>query len=138
VERIPMHLESKTKPPESGELRDPRVYLATERTFLAWIRTGLALMGFGFVVARFGLFMREIEAARGTMGTSHGLSLRFGTSLVILGVALTVAAIYRYVHLLKRLDAGEVLRKPSRLAISLGIGLALAGSVVSIYLVLTP
>jgi len=47
------------------DARDPRVYLAAERTFLAWIRTGLALMGFGFVVARFGLFLRELAAATG-------------------------------------------------------------------------
>src|SRR6476469_6661829 len=60
AERIRMQLES-NKPPESGQLRDPRVYLATERTFLAWIRTGLALMGFGFVVARFGLFLQQIQ-----------------------------------------------------------------------------
>ena len=44
--------------------RDPRIYLAAERTFLAWLRTSLAMMGFGFVVARFGLFMREIAPAR--------------------------------------------------------------------------
>ena len=89
-------------------LRDPRVYLATERTFLAWIRTGLALMGFGFVVARFGLFMRELYATRGdAIQPPQGISLRFGTALVVLGVVLTITAVFRYVALLKRLDRGE-------------------------------
>ena len=38
--------------------RDPRIYMAAERTFLAWIRTGLALMAFGFVVACFAVLLR--------------------------------------------------------------------------------
>jgi putative membrane protein len=114
------------------------VYLAVERTFLAWIRTGLALMGFGFVVARFGLFLRELEAARvAPTRTSHSISVQFGTTLVILGVALTIVSVHRYITLLKRLDAGKELINPSRLAIALGVGLALAGSAVSVYLLLT-
>jgi len=45
----------------SETARDPRVYVAAERTFLAnTLSTGLALMGFGFVVTRFGLFLREL------------------------------------------------------------------------------
>lgn len=117
---------------------DPRVYLAAERTFLAWIRTGLALMGFGFVVARFGLFMRELNAVRPDALPVRGVSMRFGTSLVILGVVLTVSAVLRHVRLLRRLAAGETLVRPSRLAISLGAALAIAGTIVSVYLLLTP
>jgi putative membrane protein len=45
-------------PPSDADDRDPRAYLAEDRTFLAWIRTSIALMGFGFVVARFCLFLR--------------------------------------------------------------------------------
>ena len=58
----------------AADLRD---YLAEERTFLAWIRTGLALMGFGFVVARFGLFLEEIQIARGgSAAPPHRFSLQ--------------------------------------------------------------
>lgn len=124
--------------PDRPEL-DPRVYLAAERTFLAWIRSGLALMGFGFVVARFGLFMRELDIARfSAQPVRGGVSVRFGTALVILGVVLTAAAVQRYVRLLRRLKEGEILTRPSRLAISLGSALALIGSLVSVYLLLTP
>ncbi len=119
-------------------LQDPRVYLAVERTYLAWVRTGLALMGFGFVVARFGLFLREMAEARGVaLVASVGLSARFGTVLVVLGVVLTFAAVGRYVSLLRRLSAGEVLRTPSRTAMALGLVLAAAGGVVSVYLLWT-
>jgi putative membrane protein len=128
--------------PDDGPARpplDPRVYLAAERTFLAWIRTGLALMGFGFVVARFGLFMRELNAAQlNTQPARGGVSLRFGTALVILGVVLTAASVRRYLHLLKKLEAGRTLTRPSRLAVSLGVALAMVGALVSIYLILTP
>ena len=118
---------------------DPRVYLAVERTFLAWIRTGLALMGFGFVVARFGLFLREINAAQlHAQPVRGGISIRFGTALVVLGVVLTASAVVRYLHLLKKLNDGRSLSGPSRLAVSLGAALAIIGSLVSVYLLLTP
>jgi len=125
--------------PSARSKVDPGVYLALERTFLAWIRTGLALMGFGFVVARFGLFMRELNAAQTNAQLAKGgISVRFGTALVILGVVLTVAAVLRYRTLLKRLTAGEPLTRPSAFAVSLGVALAIIGSLVSVYLLLTP
>lgn len=115
---------------------DPRTYLAAERTFLAWIRTGLALMGFGFVVARFGLFLQELNSVQLPI-IRRGISVRFGTALVVLGVVLTSASAVRYVILLKRLQAGYKPAAPSRLAIALAAALAVIGSLVSVYLVLT-
>ena len=117
---------------QPGALRDPRVYLAVERTYLAWIRTGLALMGFGFVVARFGLLMREIAGTQIALAPSRGISIQFGTGLIGLGVVLTLAAIWRYVNLLKQLKAGAELTKPSPLAITLGCILAILGSVAAV------
>lgn len=124
---------SNLRPSGDNKLDDPRVYLAVERTYLAWIRTGLALMGFGFVVARFGIFLREINTGHPVLPT-HGISARFGTALVLLGVVLTFAAVFRYISLLRRLERGEMLTRPSRLAVVLGLTLAIAGAVVSIYL----
>ena len=122
-------------PEPVNQLDDPRVYLAVERTFLAWIRTGLALMGFGFVVARFGLFLQELYAMRAAAAPpTHGISARFGTALVLLGVVLTIAALIRYVHLLRRLERGEKLYRPSRSAVMLGAALAVIGTIVSGYL----
>ena len=88
------------------------MYLAVERTYLSWIRTGLSLMGFGFVVARFGLFLRELSAGAGRHVSSIGVSATFGTVLGVIGVFLTVAAVFRYVMLLRKLDRGEELMAP--------------------------
>ena len=71
--------------------RDPRVYMAAERTFLAWIRTSLALMAFGFVLARFGLFLRVVESSSGgRISEPSTLSLPLGVFLVLLGVIVDI------------------------------------------------
>jgi putative membrane protein len=114
--------------------QDPGIYMAAERTYLAWIRTGLALMGFGFVVARFGLFLRELAAVGGARPLAPGFSSHIGTTLVILGVALTVAAIFRYRALLRRIERGGEMHRPSKLALLLGGALAAVGCVISTYL----
>lgn len=96
-------------------------------------------MGFGFVVARFGLFLRELNAAQlNAQPVRGGISVRFGTALVVLGVVLTASAVVRYLRLLKKLNRGEALIQPSHLAVSFGAVLAIVGSVVSVYLLLTP
>src|SRR5687767_5823903 len=98
-------------------LLDPRVQFAAERTLLAWVRTGVAMMGFGFVVARFGLFLRELAAARvGEVGAHRpGLSLWVGTSLVVLGVAVNLAAAVRLFRFRRRFERGEPFVTPQRL-----------------------
>src|SRR5882672_3177166 len=83
-------------------------YLAAERTLLAWIRTGLALMGFGFVAARFGLFLQELQFAQHTRSAqSYGLSLWFGTALIMAGVFVNKFAGWRHIQLARQLDRGE-------------------------------
>ena len=66
--------------------------LAEERTLLAWVRTGVALMGFGFVVARFGLFLREIAVMHPGPQPRSGLSVWFGSGLVVVGVGVNAIA----------------------------------------------
>jgi uncharacterized protein (DUF302 family)/uncharacterized membrane protein YidH (DUF202 family) len=116
--------------------RDPRVYLAAERTFLAWIRTGLALMGFGFVVARFGLFLRELAAAGGgSPVAASGFSLPLGTALVLVGVGVTVSASIHHVRLIGRINQGtEVAARPSVLALVVALLLSAAGLAMAAYL----
>jgi putative membrane protein len=117
---------------------DPRIYFAAERTLLAWVRTGLALMGFGFVVARFGLFLRELAAVReGSPQHGSGVSLWIGTTLVILGIAVDVAAAIKHWHTVRRLQQGEPLQfRPLSLGMVVALLLGLLGVATAAYLLL--
>jgi putative membrane protein len=122
--------------PETVDSRDPRVYLAVERTFLAWIRTGLALMGFGFVVARFGLFLRELASMRvASSAELSGLSVPIGTALIVIGVAVNILASINHVGSIKKLNAGlPIVGRPSVLGLIVALMLAAAGLAMAIYL----
>jgi len=112
-------------------------YLAVERTLLAWIRTGLALMGFGFVVARFGLFLQQLQIMqRVPTAQSYGLSLWFGTALIVVGVVVNVFAGWRHLRLVRDLDRGERANSRSLTpAVGMAFLLALIGLAVAIFLV---
>lgn len=118
------------------DARDPRVYLAAERTFLAWIRTGLALMAFGFVVARFGLFLRQLAAATGGSAVAaSGYSLPLGTVLVLVGVGVTVSASLHHVRLIGRINKGaDTVGRPSWLGLIVALLLAVVGLAMAAYL----
>jgi putative membrane protein len=114
--------------------KDPRVYLAAERTFLAWIRTGLALMGFGFVVARFGLFLRELSISTQAVQPTH-FSVWTGTALVLIGVAVNLLAAWHHVRLVRDLNRGITsFDRPSKFAISVALVLAAVGIAMAVYL----
>ncbi len=93
-------------------------------------------MAFGFVVARFGLFLRELEASRGTAGMEPStLSLPLGIGLVMLGVFVNVFSAWRHMRYIKKLKEGsEITGKPSTLAIALALILAVTGLAMAFYL----
>jgi uncharacterized protein (DUF302 family)/uncharacterized membrane protein YidH (DUF202 family) len=115
----------------------PRDFFAVERTFLAWIRTGLALMGLGFVLARFGIFLREFSLSQPNLSSqSFGPSLWFGTALILLGVLVCALSLVRYRRLLQQLQQAEAMfSRPSALAMTAAVVLAILGVAMAIYLV---
>jgi putative membrane protein len=118
--------------------RDPRIYMAAERTFLAWIRTGLSMMGFGFVVARFGLFLRELgQAALDRQTQVTGFSMWAGTTMVLVGVVVNVVAAVQHMKVIRDLNAGvDITGKPSTAGVVLALLLAAAGLTMAAYLTL--
>jgi uncharacterized protein (DUF302 family)/uncharacterized membrane protein YidH (DUF202 family) len=128
------HMAAPVEPRQKASLSD---YLAVERTLLAWIRTGLALMGFGFVVARFGLFLERLQAMQSaTPEQSYGLSLWFGTALILAGIIVNAFAGWHHIRLVRRLDSGETTHSRASIqAVAIAFFLALAGLVMAIYLI---
>jgi putative membrane protein len=118
------------------EQRDPRVYMAAERTFLAWIRTALALMAFGFVVARFGVFLREL-AVSGESGARQGSgsSLWVGLALIGVGVITCLVCSVRHARYVRAIDEGSFRRSfGSAFAFALVAVLALVGVAMAVML----
>lgn len=115
----------------------PGDFLAAERTFLAWIRTGLALMALGFVLARFGLFLQQINLLRPDLRTaSFGISIWFGTVLILMGVLVCLLSLAQYSRLLTMIRKGDrAFGNASRLAVGVAILLAILGLAMSYYLV---
>lgn len=132
--RIKDQMNSPEASPPKASLSD---YLAAERTLLAWIRTGLALMGFGFVVARFGLFLHQIELVNHeAQAQSFGLSLWFGTALIVVGVLVNILAGYNHIQLVRRLEQGSQTQSHhATAAVVVAFFLAVVGLAMTLYLV---
>jgi inner membrane protein YidH len=117
---------------------DPRVRFAAERTLLAWIRTGLALMGFGFVLARFSFLLQETAAFKHEHAPqSTGVSLWFGTALVVLGVLVNLLAAAEHWRVLLRLNRQEPYLPPRwSLPLMAAVVMAVVGAAMVVYLIL--
>lgn len=123
--------------PDLVPIREPRVYLAAERTFLAWIRTSLALMAFGFVIARFALFLREMGSVEGGRPESRTFTPALGFVMVCLGVIVIVVASIRHLDYIRALERG-ITNPPIRIRLSLVVAgtLALVGLAIAIHILI--
>jgi putative membrane protein len=102
---------------------------------LAWARTGIAVMALGFVVSRFGLILRELKPLL-PHHLPEGFSTAFGAALVAIGGLLVVLAALEYVRTGREIERNTYHWSPA-LELALSLLLALAGFVLTVYLVLT-
>jgi len=82
----------------SNELARERNREAADRTLLAWIRTSLAMIGLGFGIERLGQAALSLD---GAMAGFSPLKTRvFGTALIVLGIAATLAGMWEHKRML--------------------------------------
>jgi len=121
-DRTPPSVESSEPPVLANELARERNREAADRTLLAWIRTSLAMISLGFGIERLG------QAALGLNGRLTGYSplktRLFGATLILLGVAATLAGMWEHRHVL-RVIARVDYRYTGRPAIARCMGAAL-------------
>jgi len=105
-----------------------RTQLALDRTTLAWVRTTLGMASFGLGMVG---FFRSLRASSPTPETIrlHQSAIQFGKSLIVLGVAATVAAAISQWFALRRLRRNEA---PALSGWTLSITLAFLLSVVGL------
>lgn len=121
-DRTPPSVESSEPPVLANELARERNREAADRTLLAWIRTSLAMISLGFGIERLG------QAALGLNGRLTGYSplktRLFGATLILLGVAATLAGMWEHRHVLRTIARVDY-RYTGRPAIARFMGAAL-------------
>jgi putative membrane protein len=76
-----------------------RTRMAADRTLMAVIRTSLSLIGFGFTIYQFFNKLKESGVLRGPAASERN----FGSSLVLLGIAMLILGIIYHVRFMLEL-----------------------------------
>jgi putative membrane protein len=101
-----------------------RTSLALERTTLAWIRTTLTMSSFGLGMIGFFRTVR-LQAETPESIRMHEGAIRFGVTLVLIGVIATVLVAISHLSMVRKLRAGEM-PLPTMWPLSITISLLLA------------
>jgi putative membrane protein len=89
----------------SNELARERNREAADRTLLAWIRTSLAMISLGFGIERLGQAALSFD---GRFADLSSLKTRaFGASLIVLGMAATIAGMWEHRHMLNAISRDD-------------------------------
>jgi putative membrane protein len=92
-------------PSLSNELARERNREAADRTLLAWIRTSLAMISLGFGIERLGQAALSLD---GKLSEFSPLKTRvFGASLIVLGMAATLAGMWEHRHMLTAISSDD-------------------------------
>jgi putative membrane protein len=88
-----------------NELARERNREAADRTLLAWIRTSLAMISLGFGIERLGQAALSLD---GRLSGFSPLKTRvFGASLIVLGMAATLAGMWEHRHMLSAISSDD-------------------------------
>lgn len=119
-----------------NDLARERSREAADRTLLAWIRTSLAMISLGFAIERLG---HMVVAFDGHVGPFSSIKSRvFGSALIILGIAATVAGMWEHRHVLASIRSIDY-RYAERPAIARWMGFGLVGvGIAALVIILLP
>jgi putative membrane protein len=113
-------------------------HAANERTFLAWVRTAIAVMAFGFVIEKFDLFLQVAapQIAHQQLAIhGQGFANAAGLAFILLGIAMIVIAVLRFIRTAKEIDAEEAVPSPGeRFDLALAALLGLLGLALFLYM----
>jgi uncharacterized membrane protein YidH (DUF202 family) len=84
-----------------------RTQLALDRTTLAWVRTTLTMASFGFGMVAFFRSIRQTNPTAEAIRFHEG-AIFFGLSLIVLGIAATIAAGLSHWLTLRKIKRGQV------------------------------
>lgn len=106
----------------TNELARERNREAADRTLLAWIRTSLAMISLGFGIERLGQAAVSLDGK--AAGFSPWKTQVFGSALIVLGIAATLAGMWEHRAMLAAIGRDDY-RYSDRLPIARFMGWAL-------------